>query len=75
MGALVRRSRALIDPRAIAEHDAAVARGESMYRDPASGLYVMTARALAERGYCCGNGCRHCPFPPDEQKRAGRPGS
>lgn len=26
------------------------------------GLYVWTARFLKERGYCCGNGCRHCPY-------------
>jgi hypothetical protein len=23
---------------------------------------VLTAKYLSERGYCCGNGCRHCPF-------------
>lgn len=23
---------------------------------------VFTARFLARRGYCCGNGCRHCPY-------------
>jgi len=26
------------------------------------GLVVMTARYLLERGYCCGNGCKHCPY-------------
>ena len=26
------------------------------------GLMVMTARFHLERGYCCGNGCRHCPY-------------
>lgn len=26
------------------------------------GLIVMTAKYHLERGYCCGNGCRHCPF-------------
>jgi hypothetical protein len=26
------------------------------------GLFVLTARYLAQRGYCCGNGCRHCPW-------------
>jgi hypothetical protein len=56
-------------------HEAAVARGERLYRDPASGLWVMTELALAERGACCGSGCRHCPYPPDEQRRAGRPGA
>ena len=27
-----------------------------------SGLMVMTEKYHLERGYCCGNGCRHCPF-------------
>ncbi len=26
------------------------------------GLMVLTARYLLRRGYCCGNGCRHCPY-------------
>jgi len=26
------------------------------------GLVVMTENFLRERGYCCGNGCKHCPF-------------
>ena len=60
-------------PRQQALHDAAVARDDKLYRDPDTGLWVMTSRALAERGYCCGRGCRHCPYPPDEQRRAGRP--
>lgn len=28
----------------------------------AEGLMVLTGKYLAERGYCCGNGCMHCPF-------------
>jgi len=27
-----------------------------------SGLMVLTEKYHLERGYCCGNGCRHCPF-------------
>ncbi len=27
-----------------------------------NGLYVFTEKYLTERGYCCGNGCRHCPY-------------
>lgn len=27
-----------------------------------SGLYVFTAEYLLKRGYCCGNGCLHCPY-------------
>lgn len=27
-----------------------------------SGLMVFTAQYLKRRGYCCENGCRHCPY-------------
>lgn len=47
-----------------AAHDRAVAAGHEGYIDPASGLFVMTGPALRSRGYCCSNGCRHCPFEP-----------
>jgi Family of unknown function (DUF5522) len=26
------------------------------------GLMVLTARYLLRRGYCCEQGCRHCPY-------------
>lgn len=26
------------------------------------GLMVLTAHFLQKRGYCCGNGCLHCPY-------------
>ena len=26
------------------------------------GLVVLTEQFHLDRGYCCGNGCRHCPF-------------
>jgi hypothetical protein len=32
-----------------------------------NGLMVLTAHFLLNRGYCCGNGCRHCPYPEDEK--------
>ena len=32
------------------------------YIDPDSGLFVMTEQTLRNRGKCCGNGCRHCPY-------------
>lgn len=28
-----------------------------------NGLMVLTEYFLRKRGYCCGNGCRHCPYP------------
>jgi hypothetical protein len=27
-----------------------------------NGLFVWTEKYLRERGYCCGNSCRHCPY-------------
>lgn len=43
-------------------HDLALQAGQPGYIDPHSGLYVMTAQYLLDRGFCCDNGCRHCPF-------------
>ena len=46
----------------LALHEDSVRRGEPGYDDPLSGLWVMTAAYLWERGYCCYSGCRHCPW-------------
>jgi len=35
--------------------------GVHFYYDD-SGLMVFTKVYHLEKGYCCGNGCRHCPF-------------
>lgn len=43
-------------------HNDAVARGEAGYFDPGTGLFVMTAKHHVNRGKCCHNGCRHCPY-------------
>lgn len=32
------------------------------------GYRVMTESYLVKRGYCCGNGCRHCPYEPKARK-------
>lgn len=34
---------------------------EDFYYDD-SGRFVMTAHYHLKRGYCCGNGCKHCPY-------------
>ncbi|MCC6437429.1 MAG: hypothetical protein IT196_20535 [Acidimicrobiales bacterium] len=47
---------------AIAAHHRAIERGEGGYLDPGSGLFVLTAAYLLDRGHCCGAGCRHCPY-------------
>ena len=46
----------------LAVHRAALAAGDGGYLDPTTGLFVMTAGYLAERGTCCDTGCRHCPY-------------
>lgn len=38
-----------------------LAEGIDFYYDD-SGLMVFTQKYHLERGYCCGNGCRHCPY-------------
>lgn len=43
-------------------HDRALAASMSTYRDPRTANSVFTADYLADRGYCCGQGCRHCPW-------------
>ena len=35
--------------------------GIQYYKDP-DGKWVFTAAYHKERGYCCGNACRHCPY-------------
>lgn len=52
----------------VAAHDAAVSAGEPGYIDPETGLFVLTAAYLAERGFCCEQGCRHCPYSSDGRK-------
>jgi hypothetical protein len=43
----------------------AVQAGEPMYRDPTSGLMVLTVATHVARGTCCESGCRHCPYVDD----------
>lgn len=54
-------------------HQRACRRRENSYIDPQTGFFVMTAHYLQARGYCCGAGCRHCPYAPEVQEAAGRP--
>ncbi|MGD0853891.1 MAG: DUF5522 domain-containing protein [Acidimicrobiales bacterium] len=46
----------------IEAHEAATRAGEATYRDPSSGLMVLTAATHLARGNCCESGCRHCPY-------------
>ena len=43
-------------------HAEAIARGETTYVDPDTGLLVFTELFHRARGTCCGSGCRHCPY-------------
>lgn len=36
------------------------------------GKVVLTGAYLLKRGFCCGNGCRHCPYLPEIQKAASK---
>ncbi len=35
--------------------------GEDFYYNE-QGFIVLTARYHLDRGHCCGNGCKHCPY-------------
>lgn len=35
-----------------------------------NGLMVLTAHYLLRRGYCCEQGCRHCPYGYTEKTEA-----
>ena len=35
--------------------------GEDYYLNE-EGLLVFTENFLLDRGYCCGSGCKHCPY-------------
>lgn len=50
-------------------HAEAQAAGRSTYADPRTGLSVFTAETLRRRGWCCGSGCRHCPYPPEARRK------
>ncbi|WP_187696382.1 DUF5522 domain-containing protein [Xanthovirga aplysinae] len=37
-------------------------KGEEDYYFNEEGLMVFTAKYHLKRGYCCKNGCKHCPY-------------
>ena len=43
-------------------HSTSLATREDGYTDPSTGYWVFNARYLRDRGFCCQNGCRHCPY-------------
>jgi hypothetical protein len=32
------------------------------------GMVIMTEEYHKQRGFCCGNGCKHCPYEPKHIK-------
>lgn len=36
------------------------------------GKMVLTSKYLIKRGYCCGNGCLHCPYDYEKVSEPGR---
>jgi Family of unknown function (DUF5522) len=38
-----------------------LAEGEDYYYNE-QGYIVLTEKYHLQRGYCCGNGCKHCPY-------------
>ncbi len=42
------------------EEKVVLVEGEDYYFE--NGLMVLTSRYLLRRGYCCEQGCRHCPY-------------
>ncbi|MCC9166403.1 DUF5522 domain-containing protein [Pontibacter sp. XAAS-A31] len=47
--------------------------GEDYYLNE-QGLMVFTAKYHLKRGYCCQNGCRHCPYGFNKKKREAEKG-
>ena len=43
-------------------HRASLTASEDGYVDPSTGYWVFNAKYLVDRGFCCQNGCRHCPY-------------
>jgi hypothetical protein len=56
------RNNKKIEKEASRESDqpAPLVEGQDFYID--KGFYVFTAHYHLKRGYCCGSGCRHCPY-------------
>jgi hypothetical protein len=38
------------------------------YELSSEGYRIMSEKYLRERGYCCGNGCKNCPYFPKATK-------
>jgi hypothetical protein len=52
-------------PLFLAVEKQASAEKKDSYIDPVTGYQVMTSYFLKNRGTCCNNNCRHCPYKTD----------
>jgi hypothetical protein len=50
-------------------HKEACEAQEDYYTDPYTNFIVFTNQYHLKRGYCCGAGCRHCPYDWENVKR------
>jgi hypothetical protein len=46
----------------LALHSEAMNQDLDEYKDPKTGFQVLTAKFHADRGFCCDQLCRHCPY-------------
>ena len=66
LASLARHSRNLDDAAQIlarVREEVVAPSGSSDFYQDESGRIVFTAAYHLKRGSCCGNGCRHCPYP------------
>jgi hypothetical protein len=49
-------------------HEQSCREGKNSYKDPSTGFLVITEIGHLKRGYCCNNGCRHCPWKKEDEK-------
>jgi len=42
--------------------------GKDYYIDERTGYMILTALYLSQRGVCCGNKCKECPYNPKWEK-------
>ncbi len=55
-------------PLFIKAHEISSEAQSDFYIDPITGYQVMTSYFLKNRGYCCKNNCRHCPYDVEDFK-------
>lgn len=56
-----------LSPEILEAHRLACEQGLKSYLDPLSGYEIYTERYLRDRGFCCNQCCRHCPYGSPDQ--------